>query len=417
MPSPTGPSAPDSRPLTVLILMLVASLALGGLTGCTGKEVKGQNGPPGAGAKGGSGKMGPRAVVVTAAPVVQKAMPLQITPLIGTVEPIQTVTIKPRIAGEIEKVHFTEGQEVKKGDILFTLDRLPMEAALKQAEAALARDQVTAANARVDARRYQDLIQRGAVAPAEYDKIKATYDAQEASVRADQAAVESARLLLDYAEIRSPLSGRTGSLSVDQGNIVKANETELVTINQVSPIYVSFSADENHLPAIRRYMAEGTLSVSATIRKDTGAPEQGKVTFINNTVTAGSGQIMLRGTFGNEDHRLWPGQFVDVTLQLTVQPQALVMPAAAIQNSQTGTFVFVIQSDMTVEARPVKIDRQIGPEAVIAAGLKAGERVVTDGQLLLVPGAKVELKGARKAGGAEKAKPEAGAPAHAGKRS
>lgn len=359
------------------------------LTGCGSSDSKGQ------GAPGSPGAGGPRRpVVITAATVAQRDVPLQITE-IGTVEPVATVTVKARIGGALEKVHFKEGDEVKQGDLLFSIDRRPLEAELRQAEASLARDQAQAANALSDLNRYEGLSQRGAVSPSDYEKIRTNYKALEASVHAEQAAVENAKLQLGYTEIRSPLTGRTGGIVIKEGNLVKANDSDLVTINQISPIYVTFAVNEARLAEIRRHMAEHPLIVTTKIPNDEGRPdERGALAFINNTVTAGTGQIELRGSFPNKESRLWPGQYVTATLELTTQQGAILIPAVAIQNSQQGTFVFVIKPDMTTESRLVTVDRQIGDELVISQGLKAGEQVVTDGQLQLVAGTtKVEIKG------------------------
>lgn len=397
MPSSLVTPSSKMRSLSALVLMLLAALT--GLAACDGKAVKGQGAPgAGGGGRGGPGGAAARPVVVTAATVAQKAVPIQITGLQGTVEPIVTVTVRARIGGQLDKVHFVEGQDVKAGDMLFTIDSRLLKAELHQAEANLTRDEAQAENARSDARRYADLIQKGAVAPAEYEKIAANHKALEASVAANRATLDNVQQQLAYTEIHSPISGRTGELKVDQGNLVKANDTDLVTINQVSPIYITFSANEQFLPAIKRAMAQAKVMVEAAITKDDGAPERGELTFINNTVTEGTGQIQLRATFPNENHRLWPGQFVhDVTVKLGTQEGALLAPATALQNSQEGTYVFVIRPDLTVEQRPVKVaDDEFEGQLIINAGLKAGERVVTDGQLQLVPDvSKVEIKGER----------------------
>lgn len=382
---------------THLLLLLLSFLTLGALlSACGGPESKGQGAPgaPGGGA-GGLGAGARKPVMITAAAVERRDVPLQIPELIGTVEPIANVTVKARIGGALEKVHFAEGDEVKQGDLLFTIDRRPLEADLRQAEANLARDQAQAANAQRDLSRYEGLSQRGAVSPSDYEKIRTTFQALEATVRAEQAAVESAKLQLGYTEIRSPITGRTGRLLIKEGNLVKANDSDLVTINQITPIYVSFSVDENRLPEIRRAMADHPLTVSVKIANDTDRPdERGTLTFINNTVTPGTGQIQLRATFPNKEARLWPGLYVKATLELTTQKNAIVIPATALQTGQQGDYAMVIKPDMNVEARPVTIDRQVGAVAVIAKGLATGEQVVTDGQLMIDPGkTQVQIKG------------------------
>lgn len=399
---PSSPVAQHNkiRSLTTLALLLPALAVILGLAGCDGKSVKGQgaSGAGGKGGKGGAGAAAARPVVVTAAAVEQKNVPILIPGLFGTVEPVETVTVRARIGGQLDKVHFVEGQQVKAGDLLFTIDSRLLRAELSQAQANLTRDEAQAENARSDARRYADLIKRGAVAPAEFEKITANYKALQASVAANRATVDNVRQQLAYTEIRSPITGRTGALHVDRGNLVKANDTDLVTINQVSPIFITFSASEQFLPVITRAMARGKVAVEASIPNDNGAPARGELTFVNNAVTQGTGQIQLRATFPNADGRLWPGQFVkDVMVELGIQEGALVAPASALQNSQEGTYVFVIRPDMTVEQRPVEVNEDdFDNQIVIARGLKAGERVVTDGHLQLVPGvSKVEIKGDR----------------------
>jgi multidrug efflux system membrane fusion protein len=333
------------------------------------------------------------AVPVLAATVEQKDVPLQLK-AIGAVEAYSNVSVKTQITGELTEVHFREGQDVKKGQLLFTLDKRPFEAALKQAEGMLARDQAQAANARTQAERYKALNKAGVVSKEEYDRQESNASALEAAVVADQAAVDNARVQLVYCSIHSPIDGRTGPLLIHQGNMIKANDTPfLVSINQVQPIYVTFTVPEQNLGDIKRYSSGTRLPVQAFIPNDTRGPAAGWLSFIDNTVDQATGTIKLKGEFANTDRRLWPGQFVDVVLTLTQQPKAIVVPSQALQNGQQGQFVFVIKPDMTVEARPVIIDRSSDGQAVIAKGLAAGEQVVTDGQLRLVPGvSKVEFK-------------------------
>jgi multidrug efflux system membrane fusion protein len=297
------------------------------------------------------------------------------------------------VAGEISQVHFTEGQDVKKGDPLFTIDPQPFEAALKQAQANLERDKALAKNAEADKKRYEFLISKQAVARQQYDQIRTNAEALEATVRLDEAAVENAKVMLNYCFIRSPIDGRTGNLLITRGNVIKANDVPLITINQITPIYVAFSVPEQSLAEIKRYRAKGAFKVEALPPNDAKGAELGTLTFIDNTVDQATGTILLKGTFANRQRRLWPGQFVDVVLRLAVQPDAVVVPSPAIQTGQQGQYVFVIKPDLTVEVRTVVVNRTLNNESIIDKGLKAGEQVVTDGQLQLVPGAKVEIKG------------------------
>jgi membrane fusion protein, multidrug efflux system len=336
---------------------------------------------------------GPVAVPVTVASVVQRTMPVQLR-AIGNVLPYRTVSVRCEVGGQLQKAAFTEGQDVHRGDVLFIIDPRPFQAALQQAQANLEKDQAAARNAQVDAGRYEQLFKAGVIPRQQYDQYRTTSDTLTATVAADQAAVETARLQLSYTTVHSPIDGRTGSLLVHPGNLVQANSTILVVINQVQPIFVSFSVPAQNLPEIKRYMPSG-LHVEAQ-PKEGGVSASGLLTFIDNTVDLSTGTIMLKGTFQNEKRSLWPGQFVDVILNLTRQPNALVVPSQAIQNGQQGQFVFVVKSDATVEARQVTVSRTIGQQSVISSGLAPGETVVTDGQLRLAPGAKVRIVPARK---------------------
>lgn len=332
------------------------------------------------------------AAPVTAAVVVQKTVPVRIR-AIGNVEAYSTVGVKSQIGGELAKVHFREGQDVKKGDLLFTIDPRPYEAALKQAEANLAKDTAQLENAREEVRRYAELVKKGYVAQEQYDQIRTNSAALEATVNADRAMVDNARLQLKYCYIYSPISGRTGHLQSNQGNLIKANaDSPMVTINQVQPVYVTFSVAEQYLSEIKKFMAAGKLRVDASVVSGESHPEEGVLTFVDNAVDVTTGTIRLKATFVNKERRLWPGQFVNVSLTLSSQPDAIVVPTQAIQTGQSGQYVFVIKSDLTVDARPVTVARSLDGESVIEKGLRAGERVVTDGQLRLVPGAKVEIK-------------------------
>jgi multidrug efflux system membrane fusion protein len=308
------------------------------------------------------------------------------------VQAYATVIVKSKVGGEIVRVHFTEGQDVKKGELLFTIDPRPYESALKQAEANLERDLARAKNAQEDARRYEFLIQKGVVARQQYEKFRTDADALEATVLADRAAVENAKIQLGYCFIHSPIDGRTGSLIVQQGNIIKAEDITLVVINQVIPIDVTFSVPEQFLPEIKKYMATGKLLVEALIPTNKERPEKGVITFIDNAVDTNTGTIRLKGTFNNHEKKLWPGQFVTIALTLTTEPNAIVVPSQTIQTGQEGQYVFVVKEDLTVESRPVVAGRTVNNETVIQKGLEVNERVVTDGQLRLYPGAKVEIK-------------------------
>lgn len=321
----------------------------------------------------------------------QKTVPVQLR-AIGNVQAYATVIVKSKVGGEIVRVHFIEGQDLKKGELLFTIDPRPYEAALKQAEANLERDLARAKNAQEDARRYEFLIQKGVVARQQYEKFRTDADALEATVLADRAAVENAKIQLGYCFIHSPIDGRTGSLIVQQGNIIKAEDINLLVINQVIPIDVTFSVPEQFLPEIKKYMATGKLLVEALIPMNEERPEKGVITFIDNTVDSNTGTIRLKGTFTNHGKKLWPGQFVNVALTLTTEPNAIVVPSQTIQTGQEGQYVFVVKSDLTVESRPVVAGRTVNNETVIQKGLQVNERVVTDGQLRLYPGAKVEIK-------------------------
>ncbi len=353
--------------------------------GCAGGE-------PTAGAAGG-GTGGPAPVPVTTATVVQKPMPVEIR-VIGSAEAYATVAIRSQTTGQLMAVNFREGDEVQRGQVLFELDRRPLEAALLQAQANLDRDLAQAANAAVQSKRLQELVDRGIAPREQADTSRSAVAALSATVDADKAAVENARVQLQYATITAPISGRTGALMVHEGNLVRANDaTPLVTINQVSPVSVSFAIPESRLPELNRYLAQGTLSVVATPPNDDAAAV-GRITFVDNAVDQNTGTIRIKGTFPNTDRRLWPGQFVNVVVTLTTDPQAIVVPSIAVQDGQQGPYVFAVKADQTVEMRPVTVARTRGAETVIAAGVQPGDTVVTDGHLRLVPGSRVGLKSA-----------------------
>ena len=333
----------------------------------------------------------PKAVPVTIGSAVLKNVPIQVR-AIGTVEAYSTVSVKTMVGGQIMKVGFSEGQDVRKGDLLFEIDPAPYEAALKMAEAARARDIALKENAEKEVRRYESLVEKNLVPRQQYDQFVSSAAALEATVQADTAAVENARVQLAYCSIRSPIDGRTGSLLVQRGNVVKANDATLVIINQVVPIRVSFSIPEQHLAEVRKYKAAGTLKVEAMPQDGKADPVPGALSFIGNAVDAATGTIQLKGTFPNTDRRLWPGQFANVVLTLTVRSGAVVVPSEAIQTGQQGQYVFVVRPDLTAEVRPVTTGEVFEGGTVIGKGVLAGEKVVTDGQLRLVPGTKVEPK-------------------------
>lgn len=335
------------------------------------------------------------AAPVTIAKALQKDVPVQVQ-VIGAVEPYATVIIKSRVAGQLVKVGFTQGQDVKKGDLLFEIDRRPFEAELAVAKANLARDIATARNAREEAVFQADIFKRSAGTQRELDKAAALAEAAEAQVDADKAAIRNAEIQLDYCTIVSPVDGRTGDLMTHQGSIVKNDDTSLVVINQVRPIYVAFSVPEKYLPQIREYMAtsEKPLAVDVTIPQTDVPAEQGELTFVDNQVDRTTGMIQLKGTFTNSDHKLWPGQFLNVALVLVSLPKKVVVPTEAVQTSQQGQFIFVVKDDKTVESRTVTTGVIWKNLTVIEKGVAANETIVTDGQLRLVPGSKVSIKNA-----------------------
>ncbi len=332
------------------------------------------------------------AVPVMVAAVVQKSVPVEIR-AIGTGEAFSTVSVKAMVNGEITRVNFVEGQDVRKGELLFTIDSRSYAAALNQAEANLARDEAQVKYTSDQTQRYANLYQQGIVPKQLADQYQNSSDMLGEAIHADKAAVENAKVLLSYCSIYSPIDGRTGSLLIHQGNVVKANDTvSMVVINQITPIYADFSVPEQFLPEIKKHMTEGKLGVKAIIPNDGGPPEQGVLTFVNNTVDSSTGTILLKGTFPNSGRRLWPGQFVNVALTLSARPNAILVPSRAIQTGQEGQFVFVVKADRTVESRPVVVGTALEADTVIEKGLQVGETVVTDGQLRLVPGSKVEIK-------------------------
>jgi membrane fusion protein, multidrug efflux system len=381
------------------------------LAGCQKQQAQGPAGPP--------------LVPVTVAKVSRESVPTELR-VVGTVDASSIVQVKSQVAGQLEKAAFTEGQNVKKGDLLFVIDKQPYQDALQQAEAAvqrdraqvtqsqaaLARDNAQAKFAETDAARYSELQKAGVVSKSQYDQSRTNADAARETARstqasiesaraalaADEAAVAGARLNVSYCEITAPISGRTGNLLVHAGNLVKVNDVPMVIINQVAPIFVNFSVPERHLASIRRLSAARKLVVRASAQDSPGRFAEGVLSVIDNTVDSSTGTIHLKGTFDNHDGTLWPGQFVNVTLTLDTIDNATVAPAEAVQAGQQGQFVYVVKPDNQVEARVITAGQAFGRKMIIDKGLEPGETVVTDGQLRLFPGARVRAVDGAKLG-------------------
>jgi multidrug efflux system membrane fusion protein len=332
-------------------------------------------------------------VPVRVAVALQRPVPVQLQ-AIGTVEAFAAVSVKSRVDGQLVGVHFREGQDVKKGDLLFTIDPRPFEVALREAQARLERDIALAEKADVDAQRYAELVAKNHVSRDKYEQFRANAEALRALAAADRAIVERARLQLEYCSIRAPMAGRTGRLLVDEGTQIKAGDDKggMVEIAQVMPIHVAFAVPQQHLIEIKARMAGGPLTVEAQIPGTPPVEETGTLSFLDNKVNSQTGTIMLKAEFANANRALWPGQYVTAVLTLSTRPDAVLIPAVAIQTGQDGTFVFVVNPDQTVASRPVVAGVRVGEETVIEKGLAAGDTVVTEGQLRLVPGARVQPK-------------------------
>jgi len=332
---------------------------------------------------------GPRPVSVRATAAVEKDVPVEVR-AVGKIVSAQSVAIRPQVSGTLVAVHFTEGQAVKKGDLLLEIDRRPFEAALAEARARLAQDRVRAENARADATRYADLVEKEFVTRQQYEAAKANAGALEAQVAADEAAAERARLNLAYAAIRAPISGRTGRLLLHVGNLVSAGAPEpLVTIEQVKPVFAEFSIPEHHLAALHDRTG---APPPVRLRVSGGALEvEGTLAFVNNTVDATTGTILLKARFENQDERLWPGQLGDVHLRVAERARAVVVPASAVASGQQGDYAYVVTAEKKAQLRPVQVAQTSETEAVITKGIAAGEIVVTEGQLKLRPDAPVEI--------------------------
>jgi len=377
------------------VRLVLAGLLLGASVlsvACSRGEAQANSPAPGGGGGGGRGG-GNAPVPITVGKAVQKSMPITIQG-IGTVIAASTVSVRAQITGEMTSVNFKEGEDVAQGQVLVTLDKRPLEAALQQTEATLDKDIAQAANARAIAARYEDLFKRGIATREQVETSKTQAAALDATVAADRASVENAKVQLTYATIKSPMTGRTGLLQVHPGNLVRANDTTpIITINKIIPVYVSFSVPEAQLPALKKYLAaQGTLPAEAMPPTDAGAPSQGRINFIDNAVDATTGTIKVKGTFPNEDRRLWPGQFVNVVVTLSADRGAVVVPSPAVQTGQQGTFVFIVKPDQTVELRNVTVARIAGDDTVIQSGVAPGDTVVTDGHLRLVPGSRISVK-------------------------
>ncbi len=404
--------------MLVFVRASFATLLLVCLLGCANQDGKSNRA---------KGVMPPTPVTVAQAQA--RDIPIQVRQ-IGSVEPVAVIAVKSQINGELDKVFFKEGQEVKKGDELFEIDPRPYQQALDQAQAALqkdlalvsqaeanvARDRAQAANAKEQAKRYAGLAAEGVISKDQNDSYQTTSQVQDEAVRADQAAItsaqasvvsdraaiETAKLNLSYCYIRSPIEGRAGSLLLQAGNLVKANDTTaMVNINQLEPVYVTFSAPEQLLQEIRRYSGEHALTVSGTSVADgSNQPVRatGQLSFIDNTVDSTTGTIKLKATFPNSDHALWPGQFINVVMTLRTLDHATVVPSEAIQSGQQGQFAFVVKPDQTVETRVVTVGQTVDNQIVVETGISPGETVVTDGQLRLFPGAHIRVVPPARAG-------------------
>ena len=357
----------------------LAALVMSALLGCSRK-----------------GAGGASRVPVTVAHAEQRPVPFEI-PATGTAEPVQTVSVQSQVTGVLTHVTFHEGDDVTAGQVLFEIDPRPFQAALDGARAMLARDQAQAQAAQLDAQRYGQLVKQDYVTQSDYETKRAAADGLQATVRADSAAVANAALNLEWATIRAPIAGRTGRLLVREGNLVRANNPDpLVIINQIHPILVRFAVPEQHLAGIQRYHRNRLPVLVSPSKTDTVFTE-GVLSFVDNSVDTTTGTVLLKGEFPNRDNALWPGEFLTVRLQLYVEDSAVVVPSQAVMTGQQGTYLFVVNQDGTARSQPVTVDRTAGAYTVIAQGVRAGEEVVTDGQLRLVSGAPIEVKGVAEA--------------------
>jgi membrane fusion protein, multidrug efflux system len=365
--------------LSILFLALTTVLILSGCTKNQGQVAASSGGRP------------PAPVVV--ASVEQRDIPVQIQ-AIGNVEAYQTVQIRSQVNGQIQKIFFKEGEDVRQGQPLFQLDKRPFQADLEKAIGQMKRDQAQAENSRIQADRYSGLEKQGIVSHEQAEQLRAQAKADASAVEADKAAIDAARVQLQYTDIVAPISARAGALMINLGNLVKANDTPyLVQLNQVTPIYVAFSVPEANLDRVRHRFSSGQLKVLAYPKGQSDHPAEGRLTFIDNGVDTTTGMFKLKGTYQNKDRRLWPGEFVDVALELSTQKNALVVPTKAIQTGQQGEYVYVVRTDSTAESRPVKTAGAYQNLTLISDGLKSGEQVIVNGQLRVAPNAKVVIQG------------------------
>ena len=361
--------------LLIVVSLTIAFVALG----CGNK---GQN----------SASIGRPPAPVIVASVEQRDIPLQITG-IGNVEAYQTVQIRSQVNGQIEKIFFKEGNDVRQGQKLFELDKRPFEADLEKAIAQTKHDEATAENSRIQRERYTGLEKEGIVSHEQAGQFSAQAQADASAVEADKAAAQAARVQLQYTDILSPIDARAGALMINLGNLVKANDTPyLVQLNQITPIYVTFFVPESNLARVRERFSAGQLKVFAYPKGQTETPAVGRLTFIDNGVDTTTGMFKLKGTFENVDRKLWPGQFVDVALELSTEKNAILVPTPAIQTGQQGEYVYVVSSDNIAELRPVKTRGVFQNMTVIADGLNPGERVIVNGHLRVVPKGKVVVQ-------------------------
>jgi multidrug efflux system membrane fusion protein len=425
-------SIPPRKPqdFWILIHTGIVAVLLSCLMACSGAGSSGAA-PGGGGGKGGKKGGAGGDVPVTVALAASKDVPVEVQ-VIGHVEAYATISVKAQVTGELKNAHFQEGDYVKKGDLIFTIDARPLQAALNQAvanvahdqaalgqaQANLARDAAQAQYADASASRYAQLYQEKVVSRDQTEQFrttaaaagqaveadKAAIESAKAAIGASQAAVENVKVQLSYTDIKSPLDGRLGSFTVKPGNVVMANSVELCTINQIEPTYVTFGVPESQLPAIKKYMEQGKLPVRAQPQDDANAPsENGTLTFVDNSVDVTTGTITLKGTFANADHQLWPGQYVRVTLRLTTQSNATTVPNEAVMTGQNGSYVYVVKPDRSVDTRNVVSGARVGQDTVIDSGLQPGETVVTEGQLRLAPGSHVVIRPAGGGGGGRRA--------------